>query len=176
MAQDVLPSESLCAFDNVQALARLLHLEQPVAETWEPSEYSSMLAHLLATPVAEAIAALDAASGLGVQQLVEQEGRSGVTFNDALARGGATASLLGIIKWFAQQCLTIADSPLPRAIAIYLYSVAVAHALRDCGTRISSSPDRELAGNLQWLAGQSWLSTDARNRVESALTWLETEL
>ncbi len=175
MAQDVPPSMVLPPFRNTEAIRRLLSVETAAAEEWLPDEFEVMLEHQLGTSLAVSVSQLDAARGLGTQQLLDRLGSPSMTFFEALARGGATVEVLGIVKWFAKECLTSTDPLLPKPIAIYLYIVSIVTALRLHGACISSTPEYKLETDLCWLAGQPWVTGAAGGLVESALAWLQSQ-
>ncbi|MDZ4693661.1 MAG: hypothetical protein SGI86_00820 [Deltaproteobacteria bacterium] len=175
MAQDVPPSKTLPQFRNTQAIRRLLSVESPAAEEWLPDEFGVMLGHQLGTSLALGVSRLDAARGLGTQQMLERLGSPSITFFEALARGGATVEILGVVKWFAKECLTSTDPLLPWPIAVYLYVLSIVTALRLHGACISTTPEHKLETDLSWLAGQPWVSGAARGLVEAALAWLQSQ-
>jgi len=174
MAQDVPPSTTLPPFRNTEAIRRLLSVESSAADEWLPDEFGVMLGHQLGTSLAVSVSRLDAARGLGTQQMLEQLGSPSMTFFEALTRGGATVEVLGVVKWFAKECLTSTDPLLPRPIAVYLYVLSIVTALRLHGARISTTPEHKLETDLAWLAGQPWLFGAARGLIEAALAWLQS--
>ena len=170
---ELLPSSlRLPAFENTEAVRKLLSTQHLVADDWQAQELLELLHHQLASSLAFDLGTLDAARAIGVQQLSENLSRPGITFGEILADTTVHAGFLEAVKWFAKKDLVSADPALPRPIAVYLYNLSIVNALRFCELKISSSPIRQIMASMARLLQEPWLTGSARERMESAFIWL----
>lgn len=138
------------------ALARMLELPLSSAD---PAE---LLRHLLTAPVPLDLGALDAELAGRARTWAEGQGLVLKSFGDLLHHPNPLPELLELLKEFAKDNRSDAESPLPREVATVLYYASIAVALSRCGRRITRHDDATLRQGFQWGCDQPWVDEATR--------------
>ena len=169
----LLPEITMSTFDSermdLRLLAQLLNLPAT------PGEPGAVLRHLLAAPVPLDLSALTAASAGKIRNWADSQGLLLKSFGDLFAHPHPLVELLELVKEFAKEHRTDAESPLPREVATVLYYASIAVALVRCGHRITRHDDATLRQGFQWGIDQAWVDEPVRNLLREGLARLVGE-
>ena len=94
------------------------------------------------------------------------------SFGDLFAHPHPLVELLELVKDFAKEHRTDAESPLPREVATVLYYASIAVALVRCGHRITRHDDTTLRQGFQWCIDQAWVDEPVRNMLHEGMVRL----
>jgi RNA polymerase sigma-70 factor (ECF subfamily) len=162
-----LPEITMSTFDhqrvNLRLLAQLMNLPAT------PAEPGALLRHLLAAPVPLDLSALGADTAGKVRAWADSQGLLLKSFGDLFAHPHPLVDLLELVKDFAKEHRTDAESPLPREVATVLYYTSIAVALTRCGQRITRHDDATLRQGFQWGIDQPWVDETVRGMLRGGL-------
>jgi len=153
----------------------MIEMEDGRIGDWEPFELGAIFDHLWSAPVEYELEGWisdteppEAPAGTGHENWPRCYGE---LFRDP----SPPLQLLIMVKEFAKAHFDHPDSPLPREIALVLYSLCIYAALVRLGIRITSLEDASLLEAGEWLLVQDWvdhstkqLARDGMSRLVSA--------
>ena len=167
-----LPEITMSTFDServdLRLLSRLMNL--PAA----PGEPGPLLRHLLTAPVPLDLGALTAENADKIREWADAQGLLLKSFGDLFAHPHPLVELLELVKDFAKEHRTDAESPLPREVATVLYYASIAVALVRCRHRITRYDDATLRQGFQWGIDQTWVDESVRAILREGIAHLQS--
>jgi RNA polymerase sigma-70 factor (ECF subfamily) len=145
------------------ALARMLELPR------QPTERAEVLRHLLTAPVPLDLGAVDEALARKVRAWTEGQSLMLKSFGDLLQHPNPLPEFLELVKEFAKENRTDAESPLPREVATVLYYASIAVALARCARRITRHNHATLRQGFGWGCEQPWVDEATRSLLREGL-------
>lgn len=139
---------------------------------WEPFELGAIFEHLWAAPVEYELEGW-------ISDTVPPETASETnpeiwprSYGELFRHPSPPLQLLIMVKEFAKAHFDHPDSPLPREIALVLYSVCIHAASVRLGKRITSLDDATLLEAGEWLLVQDWVDRPTKQLVRDGLARL----
>jgi RNA polymerase sigma-70 factor (ECF subfamily) len=166
-----LPEMTMSTFDRERVDVRLLAQLMNLPAT--PADPGAQLRHLLAAPVPLDLGALGADAAC-IRAWADSQGLLLKSIGDLFAHPHPLVDLLALVKDFAKENRTDAESPLPREVATVLYYTSIAVALYRCGQRISRHDDTALRQGFQWGIDQAWVDEPVRVLLREGLKCLSS--
>lgn len=168
--------DPLPVYSSLSALCAMMGGDEYELPLWSAHDLSSILKHLLVTPVerelTDEVQCREPDPSSGAESAVSPlpGGAPGAlwTFQDVLARRDVSREMLIRVKNYAKRAMD-SGGLLPRDAAKALYVAVIAHA-RACGhPSVSSLPAASFERAGRWCMAQSWIPPEIREAVREGL-------
>lgn len=131
-------------------------------EDWSPTEYGSIIDHILTIPFGEFLVDCGVKSMSRLDQLAFEAQPSITNLYDLISHGQPPRELLVALKDFAKTQLTGNSSLLPPTISRLLYVTAIIDAKKH-GVTISNMDNENIKLGRDWALGLEWIPDKLRS-------------
>lgn len=161
------PEQSLC--DDAKSLAAMLDINPDSTPEWPAEDYQGIFEHQMALSLKTELAGIDSEQAGHLVDLCDSSQPVISSLADLMLHPRPPMELLDFAREYAKYLCDCVPSPIPPEIAVSLYYVSIAAAIKCYGYANTTLPDDKLADGLAWTSEQAWVDDQSKLSLREAL-------